>query len=235
MAGMSLQQVAAYLRVGTPQIAHMARLGEIPFSGPLTHPLFDKEEIDAWASRRILGMGERRLADFDRGSDMPSPMPEEPISLCALTRDELVVAGLASKTKASVLADMTKIAEDAGLLYEPRDLLESLREREALCSTGLAGGVALVHPRHHDPYLASESFMVIARTAAPIHFGAPDGKPTDVFFALVMQDDRLHLRALARLCLVLSKTDLANAIREADSSEGVIEALRTAEGRCAII
>lgn len=231
MPGMTLQQVASYLRVEPPQVAHLARLGEIPYSGPLARPLFDKDEIDAWASRRILGMGERRLADYDRGASLPHPVPEEPISLCDLTDERLAVAGLPSKTKASVLADITKIAEAAGLLYEPRDLLESLREREALCSTGLAGGVALVHPRHHDPYLASESFMVIARTAAPIHFGAPDGKPTDVFFALVMQDDRLHLRALARLCLVLSKTGLADAIREAASSADMIEALRTAEGR----
>lgn len=231
MPGMTLQQVATYLRVEVPQVAHLARLGEIPFSGPLARPLFDKDEIDAWASRRILGMGERRLADYDRGASRPGPVPEEPISLCGLTNENLAVTGLASKTKASVLADITKIAENAGLLYEPRDLLESLREREALCSTGLAGGVALVHPRHHDPYLASESFMVVARTAVPIHFGAPDGKPTDVFFALVMQDDRLHLRALARICLVLSKTGLADAIRGATSSAEMIEALRAAEGR----
>ena len=50
---------------------------------------------------------------------------------------ERIVLDLPSKTKASVLADVTKIADDAGLLYDPRDLLESLRAREELCSTGL--------------------------------------------------------------------------------------------------
>ncbi len=226
---MTLQQVAEYLRVEPIQVSRLVRQGDIPFSGPTEKPLFDQGEIDAWASRRILGMNERRLASYHSESERPVKGGTEPFSVCDMISADRIVIGLPSKTKAAVLADVTKIADDAGLLYDPRDLLESLKEREALCSTGLGNGVAIIHPRHHDPYLATESFMLLARSLAPIHFGAPDGRPTDLFFVLVCQDDRHHLQSLTHLCLMFTQTPLLSELREAESAEAMLSSLRSAE------
>ena len=87
----------------------------------------------------------------------------------------LAVVGAGAKAvavaaKAAVLRDLAAVAEREEILYDPRDLVRSLEEREALCSTGLTGGVAIVHPRHHDPYIASESFLILARAAHPIWY-----------------------------------------------------------------
>ncbi len=139
------------------------------------------------------------------------------------------VANLRSRTKSAVLHDLVALAEREEMLYDPKDLLRSLEEREALCSTGLMGGVAIVHPRHHDPYIASESFLILARAGHSICFGAPDGKPTDIFFLLVATDDRHHLQALARLCLMMINTPLLNALREADSAAAMYAATLQAE------
>ena len=231
MAGerMTVQQVAEYLRVEPIQVSRLVRQGDIPFSGTTDKPLFDGGEIDAWASRRILGMNGRRLATYHSESERPAKGGREAFSVCDMISAERIVIGLPSKTKAAVLADVTKIADDAGLLYDPRDLLESLKAREALCSTGLGNGVAIIHPRHHDPYLATESFMLLARTLQPIHFGAPDGKPTDIFFVLVCQDDRHHLQSLTHLCLMFTQTPLLAELRAADSAEGMLASLLAAE------
>ncbi len=231
MAGerMTVQQVAEYLRVEPIQVSRLVRQGDIPFSGTTDKPLFDRGEIDAWASRRILGMNGRRLATYHSESERPAKGGRESFSVCDMISPERVVIGLPSKTKAAVLADVTKIADDAGLLYDPRDLLESLKAREALCSTGLGNGVAIIHPRHHDPYLATESFMLLARTLQPIHFGAPDGKPTDIFFVLVCQDDRHHLQSLTHLCLMFTQTPLLAELLAADSADGMLASLLAAE------
>ena len=45
----------------------------------------------------------------------------------------------------------------------------------------------------------------------PIHFGSPDGLPTGLFFLLGCQTDNLHL--LARLCLMVQKTELLAQLR----------------------
>lgn len=226
---LSLSDLAVYLHVEPIQISRLVRQGEIPFAGTVEAPVFDRDEIDGWASRRILGMNNRRLADYHAASEKPVKGVSDTFTICDMLSEERVVLGLPSKTKASVLSDVTAIADDAGLLYDPRDLLLSLRAREELCSTGLDNGVAIIHPQHHDPYLATESFIIFARTAHPVHFGAPDGKPTDLFFTLVCQDDRLHLRALTHLCLMFTHTALLSQLREADDAETILQLIRASE------
>ena len=226
---LTLQQVAEYLRVEPIQVSRLVRQDDIPFSGTTAKPLFDRGEIDAWASRRILGMNDKRLATYHSESERPAKGDSGVFSVCSMISPERIVLGLPSKTKASVLADVTRIADDAGLLYDPRDLLESLRAREELCSTGLGNGVAIIHPRHHDPYLATESFLLLARAAHPVPFGAPDGRPTDLFFVLVCQDDRRHLQALTHLCLMFTQTPLLGELRAAESTDEILSSLRVAE------
>ena len=65
------QQVAEYLRVEPMQVSRLVRQGDIPFSGTTAKPLFDRDEIDAWASRRILGMNDKRLATYHSESERP--------------------------------------------------------------------------------------------------------------------------------------------------------------------
>jgi mannitol/fructose-specific phosphotransferase system IIA component (Ntr-type) len=121
------------------------------------------------------------------------------------------------------------LAEKSGLILNPKDLLESLEERERLCSTALADGFALLHPRHHDPYMFERSFLAIGRTITPIPFGASDGKETDIFFLICCQNDRLHLHVLARLCLMCRQKKFLLHLREANNPAEVQECLRLQE------
>jgi mannitol/fructose-specific phosphotransferase system IIA component (Ntr-type) len=75
----------------------------------------------------------------------------------------------------------------------------------------------------------SESFLVVGRTIQPIHFGAQDGLPSDIFFLLCCQDDRLHLHTLARLCSLCMETPLLETLRQADSSQEMLDALLESE------
>ncbi len=229
---MNVDQVARYLHMDPMQIARMVRHGEIPCEHAGARPIFRRLEVDAWASQHILGMPERRLARYHQETTQTADSDLDNIfRIGAMLTPERTVIDLPSRTKPSVLRDLTGIADAADLLYDPKDLLHSLEEREALHSTGLAHGIAIVHPRHHDPFLADESFLVLARTARPIHFGAPDGKPTDLFVLLVCQDDRRHLQALARLCTLFCKTGLLDELRAVASSREMFEALQAAESK----
>jgi len=58
---------------------------------------------------------------------------------------------------------------------------------------------------------------------------APDGQPTDLFFLLCFQDDKLHLHTLARLCLMAQKTDLLADLRSAQDGPGLYGVLIAAE------
>ena len=136
---------------------------------------------------------------------------------------------MTSKTRASVLLDLVALAEKTGNLSDPKTLLASLEAREELCSTALPGGFALPHPRFHEPYLVEQSFLVVGRPIQEIHFGAPDGQPTQLFFLLCCQDDRLHLHTLARLCLVAQKTKVLDQLRDAPDAQTMRDVLMAAE------
>jgi nitrogen PTS system EIIA component len=129
-----------------------------------------------------------------------------------------VDSAMKSKTKSSVLRDLVALAEKTGQVTDARELLESLETREELCSTALPGGLAIPHPRFHQPYLFESSFIVVGRPIQKIHFGAPDGQPTDLIFLLCCQDDRIHLHTLSRLCMMALKTEMLSQLRAASGN-----------------
>src|ERR1019366_9361075 len=121
------------------------------------------------------------------------------------------------------------VADRTGLVCDRAELVASLQAREKLCPTAVPGGVAFLHPRQQQPYLFQSSFLVLGRTIQPIHFGSPDGQPTDLFFLVCCQDDKLHLHTLARLCLMAQKTDLLAQLRAAPDAAALLECLLAAE------
>jgi PTS system nitrogen regulatory IIA component len=136
---------------------------------------------------------------------------------------------MTAKTKASMIRELVSLAEKTWQVSDPKALLTSLEEREEICSTALPGGLALPHPRFHEPYQFESSFIVVGRPIQEIHFGAPDGRPTDLFFLLCCQDDRLHLLTLARVCLMARKTDVLAQLRAAPDAQTMRDHILAAE------
>ena len=146
-----------------------------------------------------------------------------------MIRPEFIAPALTAKTKASALRQMTALAEKTGRLCDPSALLAGLEAREELCSTGIPGGLALLHSRDPESYLFETAFLALGRTIQQIPFGAPDGQPTNIFFLIGCPDDRLHLHTLARLCMMAQKTDLLVDLRQAASADAMCDCIIAAE------
>ncbi len=146
-----------------------------------------------------------------------------------MVQPKFVAPAMTAKTKASVLRDLVDLADETGYLNNPKALRESLEAREELCSTGMPGGFAMPHPRTHDAYLFESSFIVVGRSLQPINFGAPDGKPTKLFFLVCCQDDRLHLHTLARLCFMAQKTQLLSQLETAADADAMYHCIVATE------
>jgi PTS system nitrogen regulatory IIA component len=213
---LNLDAVASYLHLTPADIEQRVKDREIPFEKRGGRIVFRKNEIDQWASQRILGLPDEPLAVYHQKStrDAQKILPHETI-LPEMLQAGAVATAMTSKTKASVLRDLVALAENTRQLNDPQALLNSLKAREELCSTGMPGGFALPHPRFQEPYLFETSFLVVGRPVQEIHFGAPDNQPTYLFFLICCQDDRLHLHTLARLCLLAHKTNMLDQLRAA--------------------
>jgi len=227
---LDLPQAAAYLHLTCGEVEQLMKTADLPHEHRGARVVFLRGELDAWASQRILGLPPKRLADYHqklaRGTravlGRDTLMPE-------LVQPGYIDAALLSRTKKSVIRDLVAFAQGTGRVLDPADLLASVEAREALCCTGLPGGFALLHCRNHQPYRFEDSFIVLGRTVQAIHFGAPDGRPTWLFFLICCQDERIHLHTLARLCLLAQKTDVIAQLFAAPDAAAMYAALVTAE------
>lgn len=210
----NLAEAAEYLHLTEDALEDLARRGEIPCERQGGRLVFRHNEVDEWASRRVLGFSDERLADFHRRSSAKyHDLSEDAAILPVLLKSDWIEPQMTCRTKTSVIHQMADLADRTGLLCYREELVESLIEREKLCSTALSGGLALLHPRNHEPYMFEDSFVVLGRTIGQVPFGSPDRSTTDIFFLICCQDDRIHLHVLARLCMMCHQTSLLLELR----------------------
>ena len=104
----------------------------------------------------------------------------------------------------------------------------ALWEREQMQNTSVGNGVAMPHATlSRAP--ESGSHIAILKTENPIEYGAPDGKKCDIFFFTLGPPSArtTHLKILAKLSRLILNTDLLDQIRDASTSEELIERTRT--------
>jgi nitrogen PTS system EIIA component len=222
--------VARYLHLTTADVEQLVQDQVIPFERHGQKVVFRKVDIDAWASQRILGLEGRRLSDYHLKTTPGNESPQAAAGMLgSMLQPGFIDPALPAKTKASVLREMARLAARTGHVCDPKALLAGLEAREQLCSTGVPGGLALLHTRNHEEYLFDSAFLTLGRTVQQIPFGSPDGRPTDLFFLIASTDERLHLHILARICLMAQKTDLLAELRAAPDAHAMHDCLLAAE------
>ena len=226
----NLEEAARYLHLERPDLERLVKNQDIPFERHGERVVFRKVELDSWVSPRILGLEGRRLTEYhQKTSQAARQLLSHEAILPDMIQPQFIEPNLPAKTKASVLREMAALAQRTGRVCDPAGLLAGLEAREKLCSTGLPGGLALLHTRVPEAYLFEAAFIVLGRTTQEIPFGAPDGRPTDLFFLLACPDDRLHLHTLARLCVMAQKTELLAQLRQAPDAETMHQCLLASE------
>ncbi|HXZ51840.1 MAG TPA: PTS IIA-like nitrogen regulatory protein PtsN [Burkholderiales bacterium] len=113
-----------------------------------------------------------------------------------------------------------RLFEQVGLLFEnnhgiARNLIfDSLFARERLGSTALGQGVAIPHGRIKGLKEAIGAFL---RLAQPVPFDAPDGKPVNLVFVLLVpeQATEKHLQILSELAQMFSDRPLRESMSAA--------------------
>jgi PTS system nitrogen regulatory IIA component len=116
-------------------------------------------------------------------------------------------------SKDDLLAGLAAAAATATSQPAPL-ILEKLRLREALGSTGFGQGAAIPHARIEG---LQGVFVLLARLARGIDYGALDGEPVDIAVLLLSPEGAGadHLKALARISRVLRDPPSLDALRDA--------------------
>jgi PTS system nitrogen regulatory IIA component len=215
---MDEQQVAAYLHMDVRDLRKLASRGQIPCRKVAGEFRFHKGQIDHWVETQMHELPPERLAGITRGVSTHHGYDHELLLVCPLIGPQGLAVPLEARTRHAVLRGLIGLAEKDGLVYNRQELLAEVEKREDLCSTALAPGVAMPHPRHPLPYDIAQSFVVVGLTAGAIPFGAQDGTLTRLFFLICCKDERTHLHVLARLALMLHEPSVIDELTAADTA-----------------
>lgn len=125
-----------------------------------------------------------------------------------------------------------RLFEHLGLLFENNHgiarsvVFESMFVRERLGSTGLGHGVAIPHGRIKG---LKEARGAMVRLSRPVPFDAPDSKPVNIAFALLVpeQATEKHLQILSELAQMFSDREMREAMNMAADSASLHQLIVT--------
>jgi nitrogen PTS system EIIA component len=145
------------------------------------------------------------------------------VDISDLVTPQRVIASVQAGDKPKLLRELSeRAAKQLGI--DSKAILEALRSREMLGSTGVGQGIALPHARMAG---LDRFFGLFARLERPINFDAIDDGPVDLVFLLLIpeQAGSEHLTALAAISRRLRQREVATQLRSAKASSEVYEIL----------
>lgn len=108
-------------------------------------------------------------------------------------------------------------------------LLDALREREELCSTGVGDGVAFPHCRNALVGLVKTPVVVFGRHGEGVAYGSVDLAPARLFFLVIAPSVSTHLQILARLGRMSRDYRFRQSLLNAQSSQEVLDIIEKTE------
>jgi len=208
--------VAARLKLAVQDVVRAAERGELPGFRVAGQWRFSSGQLGRWATRAPAapGMATAPAADDDQLSK----------GLGELLPPENILARLEARNGPGVIYEVAAFAARRGLVTSETWFAGALAEREAMMSTAVEGGMAFLHARQTATDYVVRPFVVLARAAEGVPFGAPDGGRTFLFFTLGLKYDRLHLRWLSRLARLLRSPSIVSALHTAPDA-GAMQAI----------
>ncbi len=121
---------------------------------------------------------------------------------------------------------LSEKAKDLKLVRDARWLYEVVVAREELISTAIGNGVALLHPRHLHPSKIKAPSILFGRSDEGVDFDAPDNKPVNIFFMLLLHNDKQHLFSLSYISKLIMNPEILSSFSTAVSTEQIHQASR---------
>jgi len=200
---LTLEEVAAYLRVSERTVYDWANKGEIPCGKIGTSWRFKRRDIERWVDGRLAP---------GRASLQPGSVALAQV----LTADRVQLLDCASKTEA-----LTRLVDCLATAPEVKDRDELEQEvfaRESLMSTGIGFGVGVPHVRIHS---VADLVMAVGINERPIaDYASLDDQPVRIICMVAARADQhaQYLKALSAISGLLRQEPVRTALLGAKDS-----------------
>jgi nitrogen PTS system EIIA component len=215
---LKIHEAARLLQVDSDEIARWIREKGLPAHQSHDQFHINSVELQEWA----LAHGVRfppELMAVNRASSAPTADLVAALERGGMHRD------VPGSKRDEVLANVVQLPGVPERIDHAL-LLELLRAREMLASTGLGGGIAVPHPR--SPIVLDVAIpptLLCCFLREPVDFGAVDGRPVWVLFLLLSPTVPDHLKMLSQLSYALHDTPVRSLLERRAPLEALIARL----------
>src|SRR5690606_33394079 len=219
---LTLAELASYLHMGQKTVLKLVEAKKIPGVHLDKEWRVKRGAVAAW----LESQSEAEARGFE---EVPDGML---LPLGDLLPESAIVQDMRARDPLGAIEELAARAYSNRWLNDKPWFVGAIVEREVLASTAMEGGVAFLHTRSREADRINRPFIVVGRSYDGIEFGAPDGKPTYLFFLLGLKHDRLHLPLLGRLARILARSPQVVArLRAATSSTKIRSVLLELDSR----
>lgn len=185
---MTIEEVAAYLRVSERTVYDWAQKGELPGGKLGTTWRFKRQEVENWVNSRL-------------SSQPPAKKAARGVTSSSILTPERVVV-LPAADKLTVLTRLVDLLSETSFVRHRDELLEGILAREELMSTGIGFGVAVPHVRIDS---VRDLAMAVAVCKQPVaDYASLDGEPVQIVCMLAARTDQ-HTKYIRTLASISSR------------------------------
>lgn len=153
------------------------------------------------------------------------------MQLNQILKIEFINANLSAKSKDEVLEELVNTIILGGLKLNRAEILDILKQRESLGSTGIGEGIAIPHGKIPD---LNEIVVAFGRSEEGINYESLDSKPVHLFFLLLAPENSAgqHLKILAKISKMLKETNFRKKLLKAGSQSDLYKIIMEQESIC---
>jgi len=181
---MTIEEVAAYIRVSERTVYDWAQKGELPGGKLGTTWRFKREDVENWVNSRL----------------STKPASGGVTSSAVLTVERVVLLDAADKK--TVLTRLVDLLAETPFVKNRDALLKGIMDREELMSTGIGFGIGVPHVRIDS---VTDLVMSVAVCKKPIaDYSSLDGEPVQIVCMLAARSDQ-HTKYIRTLSSISSR------------------------------
>ncbi len=147
-----------------------------------------------------------------------------PMQLSRLLTKNDILADTEATNASEFLAELGRVLADRIPGLDADEITRMLEDRERIQSTAVDSGIAIPHAKTDA---VTQPACLLVRSRRGIEFGAPDGKPVHLFFAIIApaSDMTSHLKLLARVSRLFGSWKYREALLQAQDSDEMFQAI----------
>lgn len=138
----------------------------------------------------------------------------------SLFQEKRFISELKGQTKDEILEELLNPLKENHIVNNANMLLETLKKRETLGSTGIGKSIAVPHCR---TLTVSELVIVVGQSAEGKEWNAIDNKPVHLFFLIIappQEKQNIYLPVLGKICEMVRENKIRkNLLKSTDYQE----------------